>query len=323
MASYFGMRKISVGPDRQGVTRILLNNQFVLHNGMLDQGFWPDGIYTAPSDEALRYDIEMTRKLGFNMARKHIKVEPDRWYYWADKLGLMVWQDMPSSRPMANLKQKRDHPRHARPVRARTAADDRGADQSSVDRVWILFNEGWGLAMDPKAPETPSDETKALLRRMVKAARQEDPTRLINHESGAGGGGWQGRNVWDVGLGDIVDFHCYGKSNAPVPEKHRASVVGEYGWGLSPLSCLRFLDQVRSPGASGLVLTQTTDVEYERNGALTYDRILKNPQELERNAARDPQGVPGLVRAWTGGIAPERPVATPPASIAAISLRSL
>ena len=94
--SYFGMRKIEVRKDAAGVNRLFLNNQPVFQIGPLDQGWWPDGLYTAPTDEALRYDIEMTRKLGFNMARKHVKVEPARWYYWCDKLGLLVWQDMPS-----------------------------------------------------------------------------------------------------------------------------------------------------------------------------------------------------------------------------------
>ena len=94
--SYFGMRKISLGKDEKGFTRLMLNNKPYFQFGPLDQGFWPDGLYTAPTDEALRYDIEMTKKLGFNLARKHVKVEPDRWYYWCDKLGLLVWQDMPS-----------------------------------------------------------------------------------------------------------------------------------------------------------------------------------------------------------------------------------
>src|SRR5437899_10250683 len=93
---YFGMRKISLGKDEKGFTRLCLNNKPYFQFGPLDQGFWPDGLYTAPTDEALRYDIEMTKKLGFNLARKHVKVEPDRWYYWCDKLGLLVWQDMPS-----------------------------------------------------------------------------------------------------------------------------------------------------------------------------------------------------------------------------------
>ena len=94
--SYFGMRKISIGKDENGTPRFCLNNERLFQFGPLDQGFWPDGLYTAPTDEALRYDIEMTKKLGMNMARKHVKIEPDRWYYWCDKLGLLVWQDMPS-----------------------------------------------------------------------------------------------------------------------------------------------------------------------------------------------------------------------------------
>src|SRR5262249_44676913 len=94
--TYFAMRKVSIGKDDKGLTRILLNNKFVFQVGPLDQGFWPDGLYTAPTDAALKYDIEVTKKLGFNMARKHVKVEPARWYYWCDKLGLLVWQDMPS-----------------------------------------------------------------------------------------------------------------------------------------------------------------------------------------------------------------------------------
>ena len=94
--SYFGMRKIAVGKDDKGVTRLFLNGKPYFQVGPLDQGFWPDGLYTAPTDAALKYDIEMTKKLGFNMTRKHVKVEPERWYYWCDKLGLLVWQDMPS-----------------------------------------------------------------------------------------------------------------------------------------------------------------------------------------------------------------------------------
>jgi beta-galactosidase/beta-glucuronidase len=110
--SYFGMRKISLGKDDKGILRLCLNNKPLFQFGPLDQGFWPDGIYTAPTDEALRYDIEMTRQLGFNMARKHVKIEPQRWYYWADKLGLLVWQDMPSGD-----KRRRRQPRQAQPGR--------------------------------------------------------------------------------------------------------------------------------------------------------------------------------------------------------------
>ena len=94
--SYAGLRTIEVSPDDKGVARIKLNGKPIFQVGPLDQGFWPDGLYTAPTDEALKYDIEITKQLGFNMTRKHVKVEPDRWYYWCDKLGLLVWQDMPS-----------------------------------------------------------------------------------------------------------------------------------------------------------------------------------------------------------------------------------
>ncbi|MEI8372838.1 MAG: sugar-binding domain-containing protein [Planctomycetota bacterium] len=302
VTSYFGMRKISLGTDAEGVRRILLNNRFVLHNGMLDQGFWPDGLYTAPSDEALRYDIEMTRKLGFNMSRKHLKVEPDRWYYWADRLGLLVWQDMPCAMVLSNPKAGKTIP--DMPVQfeweLRRMIEGRFNHPSIV--MWVLFNEGMGLAMGRNTPETPSEGTRALLRRMVDAARQEDATRLINHESGAGGGAWQGKNPWDVGLGDIVDFHCYGKSDGPLPEKYRAAVIGEYGYGVSPTSALRHIAAVKA-SVSGLVLTQITDVENEsNNGALTYDRRLKGRSTPEQIQAQ----LREAFRPWNGP-GPDRP----------------
>ena len=134
--SYFGMRKISLGKDAKGFTRLMLNNKPYFQLGPLDQGFWPDGIYTAPTDEALRYDIEMTKKLGMNMARKHVKIEPDRWYYWCDKLGLLVWQDMPSGDKYIG----REGPgHHAQPgigqaVRAGTDGAGAGARQPSLHR---------------------------------------------------------------------------------------------------------------------------------------------------------------------------------------------
>ena len=148
VTSYFGMRKVSVGPDKEGITRILLNNKFVLHNGVLDQGYWPDGIYTAPSDAALRFDIETIKQLGFNLCRKHMKVEPERWYYWADKLGLLVWQDMPASGDGI----------HAKPP-AYPASTAQRQEQFGVELramiagrfnhpsivSWIVFNEGMGL----------------------------------------------------------------------------------------------------------------------------------------------------------------------------------
>jgi beta-galactosidase/beta-glucuronidase len=278
VTSYFGLRKISVGPDAKGVTRILLNNTFVLHNGFLDQGFWPDGIYTAPSDEALRYDIEITKKLGFNMTRKHVKVEPDRWYYWCDKLGLMVWQDMPG----ALVRGKEIIPDWQGQFEKETQRMIQGRFNHPSIVMWVLFNEGWGLSMRKDEPEKQTEESAAFLRRVTEMARKEDPTRLINHESGAGGRDWQGKNPWDLGLGDIVDFHCYAEGKCPFPEKNRAAVIGEYGYGVSPVGAVgRNLGAVGVPGISGLVLTQLTDVENEKNGALTYDRVLKGKTSAE------------------------------------------
>src|SRR6185312_11425454 len=135
VTSYFGMRKIALKKDEEGKTRIALNDQFTFQMGALDQGFWPDGIYTAPTDEALRFDIETLKRDGFNLARKHVKVEPDRWYYWCDKLGLLVWQDMPSCN--------------------NATADGRTHFEAELKRMiqglrnhpsivmWVLFNESW------------------------------------------------------------------------------------------------------------------------------------------------------------------------------------
>ncbi|MBN2354528.1 hypothetical protein JXO59_00360, partial [candidate division KSB1 bacterium] len=144
--SYFGMRKIAVGLDEKGVTRLLLNDTYLFHKGPLDQGFWPDGIYTAPTEEAMAYDLQVLKKLGFNMLRKHVKVEPRRFYYWCDRLGLMVWQDMPSG------------DRYIRPEEADIERTPESAQQfyRELGRMieslynhpsivmWVPFNEGWG-----------------------------------------------------------------------------------------------------------------------------------------------------------------------------------
>ena len=175
--------------------------------------------------------------------------------------------------------------------------------------MWVLFNEGMGLEMTGGAgKEVPSERTRTVVGRMVEAARQEDPTRLIDHESGAGGGGWQGMNPWDVGLGDVVDYHCYGKSNAPVPEKNRASVIGEYGYAVSPVgSVAREVPEVLGRGASGLLITQLTDVENERNGALTYDRTLKGHATVEELGAQ----IRKLTQQWSSPGAPAADLPVP------------
>ena len=141
--SYFGMRKIEVKKDAKGINRLWLNNKVVFQYGPLDQGWWPDGLYTAPTDEALKYDIEMTKKLGMNMARKHVKVEPARWYYWCDKLGLLVWQDMPSGDVDKTDESKANYRRELQ-------GDDRRAAQSSVDRDVGAVQRRWGQHDTPE-----------------------------------------------------------------------------------------------------------------------------------------------------------------------------
>jgi beta-galactosidase/beta-glucuronidase len=277
--SYFGLRKISLGKDDKGFTRLMLNNQPYFQLGPLDQGFWPDGLYTAPTDEALRFDIEMTRKLGFNLARKHVKVEPDRWYYWCDKLGLLVWQDMPSGDKFIGGKD---------PDIARTPAsaadfeqeltaliNGRGNHPSIV--MWVPYNEGWGQR------DTP---------RIVEMVKKLDPSRLVDNTSG-----WTDRHV-----GDVHDLHKYPGPGSPNPEPNRAAVLGEFGglglpvsghtwqaeknWGYRSFTdtnaltaaYLDLLDKlfplVDSKGLSAAVYTQTTDVEIEVNGLMTSDRAM-------------------------------------------------
>jgi len=283
---YFGMRKISLGKDENGFTRMMLNDEFVFQFGPLDQGWWPDGLYTAPSDEALRNDIDVTRMLGFNMARKHVKVEPDRWYYWCDKLGLLVWQDMPSGDRFIGG----DNPDIER---TQESEDQYKLEFQEMIKehfnhpsiiVWVPFNEGWGQF---KTAE------------IVDFARSLDDTRLINSASG-----WTNRNV-----GDIMDIHSYPGPAMPDPEKDRAIVLGEFGglglpmeghtwqtkdnWGYRSFedrdklfeAYTGLIDQLMpmvGKGLSAAVYTQTTDVEIEVNGLMTYDRavIKMDPEKL-------------------------------------------
>jgi beta-galactosidase/beta-glucuronidase len=286
--SYFGMRKVSIGPDKVGITRMFLNNKFILHNGVLDQGFWPDGLYTAPTDAALRYDIETIKRLGFNMSRKHVKVEPDRWYYWADKLGLLVWQDMPCTgdgihagmpRYAASASRRQDH--FAAELRA--MIDGRFNHPSIVS--WIVFNEGMGL--ENSGGYKLDDNIRTFMRRMANIAA-EDKTRAINAESGAPGGQYQGWNVLDIGTGQIMDAHCYGTTKCIPPTKGRASVIGEYGYAKYLDAIHKYRPLVKKPGVSGLVWTQLTDVENERNGLMSYDRgtFHEDPEKVAAENAR-------------------------------------
>ncbi|KAA3653666.1 MAG: glycoside hydrolase family 2 [Calditrichaeota bacterium] len=272
--SYFAMRKISIGKDREGTTRLLLNNKYVFQNGPLDQGYWPDGLYTAPTDEALRYDIEMTKKFGFNMIRKHTKIEPDRWYYWTDKLGVLVWQDMPSVNPTDFAKRQTAGHKKQFEYELKQMIDQHFNHPSIV--MWVVFNEGWGQY-----------DTE----RLTKLVKSMDPDRLVSNASG-----WTDKNV-----GDILDWHRYPGPAAPKPEDKRAAVLGEFGglglpferhlWEEKNWGYQNFKDQKayrdryeklydeiwqleKEPGLSACVYTQTTDVETEVNGLMTYDREI-------------------------------------------------
>jgi len=275
--SYFAMRKISLGKDELGRARILLNNHFVFQVGALDQGYWPDGIYTAPTDDALRFDIATAKDVGFNLLRKHAKVEPDRWYYWTDKLGMLVWQDMPQcfgarDGSLTDAVESQWLTEWTRILAARE-------NHPSII-VWTTFNEGWG-----------QHDTESI----VNFTKQFDPSRLVNDASG-----WT-----DKGVGDIRDTHAYPGPWCEIPDGIRASVNGEFGgvtmrvpghmWTTKVFgygSTLRsgwkvtqkyqellkkVYDLRDARGASAVVYTQLTDVEDESNGVLTYDREVIKP----------------------------------------------
>lgn len=309
VASYFGMRKIALGKDGKGIPRPMLNGKFVFQSGLLDQGYWPDGIYLAPTDEALRYDIEITRKLGFNFARKHVKVEPDRWYYWADKLGLMVWQDMPSGSSGKGggrdqeTGEVHDGTRRSDEANAQFETELKAMIQTHWNHpsiiLWVVFNEGWGQY------ETP---------RLVKWVKELDPSRLVDNASG-----WN-----DIKSGDVVDMHNYPLPGCPKLEPDRAAVLGEFGglglgtpghtwvekiWsyrgmgdqhGLTKRYCDLWRKVWKLKDEAGLcaaVYTQTTDCETECNGLLTYDReIVKVDQQQAADAASGKLPPPPEVR---------------------------
>lgn len=294
--SYFAMRKSSMGKDAMGIQRMLLNNKFLFQYGPLDQGWWPDGLYTAPTDEALKFDVEKTKAMGFNMIRKHIKVEPARWYYHCDKLGVLVWQDMPSG-DLGN----RWEPRPG--IIGRGTEQNRSAESERSYReewnlimdalhnvpsivVWVPFNEAWGQF-----------KTKEITEWTMK----KDPSRLVNSASGGN----------FVHTGHIIDLHNYPDPVMPDPEIYgktdQAIVLGEFGglglpvdghvwqqkdnWGYQTFKTAQELftrygdymiklENLIKQGLSAAVYTQTTDVEVETNGLMTYDRkVFKNPVE--------------------------------------------
>jgi beta-galactosidase/beta-glucuronidase len=282
VTSYFGMRKIALGKDDKGVTRMMLNGKPVFQVGPLDQGFWPDGIYTAPTDEALRFDIVETKRLGFNTTRKHVKVEPDRWYYWCDKLGLLVWQDMPCGNSYTDKPQPINKPQ----FKSELVNMVKNLWNHPSIIMWVVFNESQG-----------QHDTEAL----VAEVKALDPSRLVNNASGND----------DKNCGDVIDKHTYPGPESPKPEENRAAVLGEFGglglpvdghtwtkktWGYEGTKNIEDLtngyekllrkswDLNATAGLSAVIYTQLTDVETECNGLLTYDREI-NKVVPERAAA--------------------------------------
>ena len=276
--TYFGMRKISLEKDENGNPRIFLNNSFVFQNGPLDQGFWPDGLYTPPSDEAMKFDLDMIKAMGFNMLRKHVKIEPRRFYTWCDKMGILVWQDMPSGdeylgRDKPDIKRTDDSAEQFEWELSRLI---RTKFNNPSIVIWVPFNEGWGQY---KTAE------------IVDLIKDIDPNRLVNSVSG-----WT-----DRGVGDMLDLHHYPEPICPEPEENRAIVLGEFGglglaleghtwvdenWGYRKMQTEQELLQryedfysevwrfAKEKGLSAAVYTQISDVETETNGLITYDRKI-------------------------------------------------
>lgn len=295
VASYFGMRDIQLG-KLNGVIRPLLNGKFVMQVGLLDQGYWPDGVLTAPTDEALKFDLQFTKKAGFNLIRKHMKTEPHRFYYWADKLGLLIWQDMP-----AIWYQHEDTAVNRQRFRKEWKAiiDDHYNAPSII--TWVPFNENWG-AFDVKE--------------ITEWTKRYDPSRLVSGNSGFNNNPHWQQPYGDPGNDDYVDTHIYiGPYNASVPDSSRAAALGEFGgiglfvrghmWPVENNAYdyaptrqaltdryVLLMNQVeqlmRYRGLSVAIYTQTTDVEHEINGLLTYDRAVEKmevPRVQEINGA--------------------------------------
>ena len=293
VTSYFAMRKFSTAKDENGIVRLMLNNEPIFMFGPLDQGWWCDGLYTAPCDEALKYDIQKTKDFGFNMIRKHVKVEPARWYYWCDKLGVIVWQDMPSGgrgpgwvtdRYFEGSLSERTPASEATYKKEWKEIIDYLYSVPSIG-VWVPFNESWGQF---KTPE------------IVEWTKNYDPSRLVNPASGG--------NHYPVG--DILDIHNYPDPEMYFYEPERVTVLGEYGgigrkieghtwvkdqgWGYveydteekvtdTYVEYANELLELIPQGFSAAVYTQTTDCEVELNGLMTYDReVVKLNEERIR-----------------------------------------
>ena len=290
--SYTAMRKYSIRKGQNGITRLQLNNKDYFQFGPLDQGWWPDGLYTAPTDEALVYDLKKTKDFGYNMVRKHVKVEPARWYTHCDQLGLIVWQDMPNGGPSPQW-QARNYFNGTEVIRsAASEANYRKEWREIIDclysypsiAVWVPFNEAWGQF---KTPE------------IVAWTKEYDPSRLVNPASGGN----------HYTCGDILDLHHYPGPNMFLYDPRRATVLGEYGgiglvvegntwvndkknWGYVKFNTSdevtneyikygKHLLELIQKGFSAAVYTQTTDVEGEINGLMTYDRKVIKMNEAK------------------------------------------
>lgn len=288
--SYFGMRKIAIAKDEKGVDRIFLNNKPYFNLGTLDQGFWPDGLYTAPTDDALRFDIEAIKAMGFNTIRKHIKVEPARWYYYTDKLGMLVWQDFVN--PNQGL------PEGAKPEFEKESKEILAQLHNAPSIVtWVLFNEQWG-SYDQE--------------RLTKWVKQADPSRIVNGHTGEyifinESETKSGNDDWVAS--DITDVHSYPNPMNSPAQAGKARVVGEFGgigvfipdhqW--NPMNAWGYIQEkpaalqskftimaqhlrlLQEEGLSASIYTQPFDVEGEQNGLMTYDReVVKIPFEQLR-----------------------------------------
>lgn len=280
--SYFGMRQISVGQDAEGTPRILLNGKPYFQLGLLDQGFWPDGIYTAPTDEALRFDIEQAKRMGFNLIRKHMKVEPDRWYYYCDKIGMLVWQDWPArgvvlDRPIP-AKDERPGLREQYEKELKAMLDHLASHPSIV--TWVLFNESW-CTYDQK--------------RLTHWIKSYDPSRLVDENSGGNQAEHNG-DVYDVHRYTYPIFDCFpGKPYVTAEIGGVGYTVPGYLWKRTgnyahgrvnqPRDLELFYEKLGDSlkpliysGLCAAIYTQPYDLEMEDNGLMTYDRkVLKFP----------------------------------------------
>ena len=283
VGSYAAMRKNSVVRGKEGFLRLALNDRECFQFGPLDQGWWPDGLYTAPTDEALAYDIIKTKDLGFNMIRKHVKVEPERWYWHCDRLGILVWQDMPNGGPSPEWQNNRYLDGTEAKRTAESEAQFRKEWKEIVDQLynhpsvamWVPFNEAWG--------QFRTEE-------IARWTKDYDPTRIVNAASG-------GNFYPDAG--EVLDIHSYPHPRFFLFDIGRVNVIGEYGgiglpleghlwqpdqnWGYvrfknagevtdEYVRYAEMLERLIPTGCSGAVYTQTTDVEIEVNGLMTYDR---------------------------------------------------